>query len=75
MSDSSIDASICPLCGGPNLCPAVADPDVKGCWCGDKFFPPELLAQVPEQFARKACICQNCLENFIDSKGVRTLPS
>ena len=67
MNESAIDAAICPLCGRPNLCPMVADPHAKGCWCEDKFFPPELLAQVPKEADRKVCICQRCLADFLDS--------
>ena len=68
MLDNEIDAAVCPLCGQPNRCPMVADPDASNCWCEDKFFPPELLARVPEGADRKACICQNCLENYPPSE-------
>ena len=56
MTDSSIKASICPLCGRANQCPMVAEPDASSSWCEDKFFPPELMAQVPEGAVRKASI-------------------
>jgi hypothetical protein len=73
-NDPQIDASKCPLCGGPNLCPMVADPDASECWCGDKEFPRELLAQIPKGAKRKACICQKCLENYQKSADILILP-
>jgi hypothetical protein len=68
MNDSSLDTSKCPLCGQPNICPMVVDPHASQCWCEDKYFPPELLARVPGGAARKACICMQCLHDFIESQ-------
>jgi len=42
---------------------AQADPAVAestACWCVPLRFSAELLARVPAQAQRKACICQQC---------------
>lgn len=60
---SAVDPARCPLCGEPNLCAmASAAPGERPppCWCRAEPFPPDLLAAVPEQSRRKACICQSC---------------
>ena len=52
----------CPLCGEPNHCQSATQSDYKGpCWCMKETFPPGLLARVPEEARRSACICQRCL--------------
>ena len=52
----------CPLCGQPNECQLAKQDDCKGpCWCMDETFPPELLARVPEESRRRACICRRCV--------------
>jgi hypothetical protein len=51
----------CPLCGEPNQCAMAADPDAAECWCESEKFPHDLLARVPDNAARRACICQRCL--------------
>lgn len=68
MDNPPIDTSKCPLCGGPNQCAMAADPSASECWCEDKKFPRELLAQIPEQALRRACICPNCLERVLKTK-------
>ena len=30
------------------------------CWCSQATFPPELLARVPAEARRRACICPAC---------------
>ncbi len=52
----------CPLCGEPNDCQSATQSDCKGpCWCMKEIFPPELLARVPKEARRCACICRRCL--------------
>ncbi|MDP3700331.1 MAG: cysteine-rich CWC family protein [Hylemonella sp.] len=60
----AIDPCRCPLCGQPNGCAnelaratGLAQPP---CWCTTVTFAPELLARVPAQAQRKACICARC---------------
>ena len=58
---SAIDPRRCPLCGQPNAC-ANQMAQATGqapppCWCTTATFTPELLARVPVQAQRKACIC------------------
>jgi len=53
----------CPLCGGPNACAVAACGRYDApCWCATVAFPPALLAQVPEERRRFACICRRCAE-------------
>lgn len=54
----------CPLCGEPNRC-AMEQQRLTGqpqppCWCTQVDFSAELLARVPAEAARKACICAAC---------------
>ncbi len=64
MNNPPIETSKCPLCGAPNQCALAADPAATECWCDDKLFPRELLAKIPAEADRRACICQDCLERF-----------
>ena len=58
------DPASCPLCGQPNRCAMevarqggqAAEP----CWCTQVDFSAELLARVPAQAQRLACICAEC---------------
>jgi hypothetical protein len=59
-----VNTAICPLCGQPNDCAVVADPNATECWCEGVEFPQELLDQVPDDALHKACICRDCLERF-----------
>lgn len=63
-ANNTINKSICPLCGEPNLCASAADPNAKDCWCVHEEFPQELLDLVPKNLERKVCICKKCLDNF-----------
>lgn len=61
---SAIDPTLCPLCGQSNACAnqlaratGVAQPP---CWCTTATFTPELLARVPAEARRLACICEAC---------------
>lgn len=58
------DPALCPLCGQPNRCAlqaeratGVAQPP---CWCNEVTFAPALLARVPPEARRRACICHAC---------------
>ena len=52
---------LCPLCQQANLCKA-GTTEQNQCWCMAQQFPPELLAQAPDQ---SSCICANCLARFV----------
>ncbi|MEO5734713.1 MAG: cysteine-rich CWC family protein [Rubrivivax sp.] len=60
---ASNESLVCPVCGEPNQCAGSAagstDPP---CWCASVTFSPELLARVPPNMQRKACICRSCAE-------------
>ena len=64
-----INTAVCPLCGQPNDCAVVADPNATECWCEEVEFPQYLLDQVPDDAVRKTCICQSCLEKFIENQA------
>ena len=58
------DPTRCPLCGQPNACAmeverATGQPQPP-CWCTQATFAPALLARVPEDARRRACICAAC---------------
>ncbi len=62
-ADSACDAARCPLCGGPNACRLCTADAYKGpCWCERMDLPAALLAQVPAEQRRLACICRPCVE-------------
>jgi hypothetical protein len=57
-------ASYCPLCGKVNQC-AMEVENATGvkqppCWCTQVDFSAELLAKVPVEAQRQACICEAC---------------
>lgn len=58
-------APLCPLCGQPNHCAAVAAGrfDVP-CWCSSQRFPATLIARAQAASAAsgqpRACICRAC---------------
>ena len=58
---AAIPEDICPLCGKSNACGAH---QTGRCWCCDTTIPPGLLALVPPQSQRKACICQACVNAY-----------
>lgn len=54
----------CPLCGQENRC-AMEVARATGeapqpCWCTRVDFSAELLARVPREARRLACICEAC---------------
>ncbi|WP_221794825.1 cysteine-rich CWC family protein [Oceanobacter mangrovi] len=65
----AIDPLVCPLCGQANSCVNLAEKDVsKSCWCNDPAltFPEALLAQIPPEQRRKACVCKACVQAFLN---------
>jgi hypothetical protein len=72
--DPGINSALCPLCGEPNQCAMAADPDAKECWCGNKKFPRDLLAQIPDKAVRRVCICEKCLEEFLAESDSSDVP-
>ncbi len=55
---------VCPLCGKGNLCAMEVERTTgqkqPPCWCMEATFTEELLARVPTEQRRKACICAAC---------------
>jgi hypothetical protein len=61
-SGSVCDATRCPLCGSLNDCQLGTTAAYKGpCWCERTEFPEALLARVPAELRRCACICRACV--------------
>ena len=60
------DPARCPLCGGANAC-AMERQRQTGqpqppCWCTQVDFGADLLARIPDEARRKACICRACAD-------------
>jgi len=72
---SLIDASQCPLCGGPNNCQLCTTSAYKGhCWCATVNVPDKLLARVPAELRNRACVCRECIEAFNGPASARGTP-
>ncbi|MGE4241353.1 cysteine-rich CWC family protein [Ramlibacter sp.] len=71
MATPPLDATACPLCGKPNRCAMEVEREsgVKQppCWCLGVDFSAELLARVPAEKQRMACICSACAAASADS--------
>jgi hypothetical protein len=66
MTTLSVDATLCPLCGRANQC-AMELEKVSGqpqppCWCTTTRFDAALLARVPADRQKLACICHRCAQ-------------
>jgi hypothetical protein len=60
----TIDPSSCPLCGQLNRCAMevarASGRPPEACWCRQVDFSAGLLARVPAEAQRLACICEAC---------------
>lgn len=63
-----INKGICPICGKENNCAFVKGMMHEGCWCEKIKVPTKLLEKVPEDVKGKACVCKNCVMQFIESE-------
>ncbi|MDM0001511.1 cysteine-rich CWC family protein [Variovorax sp. J22P240] len=58
------DPSRCPLCGETNRCAMELARETgqaqPPCWCMEADFSADLLARVPAEKRRLACICARC---------------
>ena len=65
MDAAALTPALCPLCGQPNRCAMELERETgvkqEGCWCTQAAFSPELLARVPPEARRRACICPACV--------------
>lgn len=59
-----IDESVCPFCQNKNSCMAQTD---TTCWCNNVDIPKLLLKLVPEELNHKACICNKCIQLFVEN--------
>lgn len=61
---AAVDAALCPLCGQPNRCAMEVEKETgraqPPCWCLHMDFSADLLARVPADRQRMACICAAC---------------
>ncbi|HET8746582.1 MAG TPA: cysteine-rich CWC family protein [Ramlibacter sp.] len=64
MDPSTVAPNLCPLCGQPNRCAMELERETgvrqPACWCTQVDFGAELLARVPPEAQRRACICPAC---------------
>lgn len=60
----AIDPTLCPLCGQGNRCAMEVERETgqkqPPCWCTQVDFSAGLLARIPDEARRKACICEAC---------------
>lgn len=60
----ALAANLCPLCGQPNRCAMERERETgvkqDACWCTQVDFDAALLARVPPEAQRRACICPAC---------------
>lgn len=58
------DPASCPLCGQANRCAMEVQRETgqpqPPCWCTQVDFGADLLARVPPEAQRRACICPAC---------------
>lgn len=63
-SATLVNATLCPLCGQANRCAMEVARQTGqppgACWCSQVDFSAELLARVPPEAQRLACICEDC---------------
>jgi hypothetical protein len=58
-------AGVCPLCSRPNQCQLCTVSAYKGpCWCAKLEIPEALIAQVPQELRKLACLCSECVMAF-----------
>lgn len=55
-----VNEKVCPLCGEANNCDSESD----FCWCYYIEVPKGLLEKIDSDNRGKACICENCIENY-----------
>lgn len=68
MSDF-LDSKVCPLCFGENRCGVDT---LESCWCFDISIPKGLLELLPESMRNQACVCEQCVRDFIrDSESFK----
>ncbi|MGQ8872501.1 cysteine-rich CWC family protein [Paenibacillus sp. TSA_86.1] len=61
----TVDVFMCALCGESNACAYAAGKPHSECWCGHASFPEGVFERVPAEQRGKSCICQQCLENYV----------
>lgn len=68
-----LDPSQCPLCGKQNLCAMevarATGQDQPPCWCTTVHFEAALLARIPPDKRRLACVCAACAQEKTDQAG------
>jgi hypothetical protein len=69
MIASSLDPSLCPLCGAPNECGMASG--ASKCWCFGAKIPSRVLDRLPEATSCTVCVCEACTTKL--PEPVRTL--
>lgn len=59
---------ICPLCKKENGCAVASGADASSCWCMQTKVPKELLEKIPQQDRGRSCVCQSCIEKYIQER-------
>ncbi|WP_170309669.1 cysteine-rich CWC family protein [Litorilituus lipolyticus] len=59
------EENICPLCQCENHCRVAT---INDCWCKVLPVPEGLIKQLPEGVKNKRCICQRCVEQYLNQQ-------
>lgn len=59
-ADRPADPARCPLCGQPNGCALTEGRPIESCWCLTARIPEDVLARIPAERRRQACVCSRC---------------
>ena len=59
-----INKKICPICGKDNNCGNEKGREHGSCWCSNIEIPEELKLKVPDELKVKACICEDCINEY-----------
>ena len=59
-AEPTVDATRCPLCGGPNACGMENDRAGEPCWCTRVTLTTAMLDRIPPDKRGVACVCAAC---------------
>ena len=64
---STVDPSLCPVCGAPNTCGM--SQGKNECWCFDVKISRAALERVPSEAKDAACLCPRCAAAQAEAKS------
>lgn len=66
---TTLDPSICTLCGEDNACAYIQGLPIDQCWCRHNPIPKGLLERIPAEKRNQACVCIRCVNEFFNETG------